>query len=334
MTLSSNADNFLTVTGIYGEKGQQGVLGIFHQRINIENGEITTISVSSSTKAMATRIVNWTKLKKVSFNYAGGATDQYGALDNFVLGGGTAVPVNAPPVANAGVDQTVVDSDGNGSQSVTVYGSGTDSDGWITTYVWTEGGVIISTAQNPVGNLTVGAHTLTLTVTDNGGAMASDTVLVTVNAAPVTGGAVTLTFEGVAVGTIAGGIYYDPAGFTFRDVGWLGPKDLEIFGVAEGYESNVLENYSWNRIIEMTKTNGGVFELVSFDYATGRWDGVSDAVVTATFENGATTTISVSSSTKAMATRTVNWTNLKKVTFDYAGGASDQYGAVDNVVTK
>lgn len=41
MTLSSNADNFLTVTGIYGEKGQQGVLGIFHQRINIENGEIT-----------------------------------------------------------------------------------------------------------------------------------------------------------------------------------------------------------------------------------------------------------------------------------------------------
>ena len=299
-----------------------------------DNGASTTITVTSSTKVMAIRTVNWTSLKKVTFNYSGGASDQYGALDNIVVGSGSAVPVNTPPVANAGADQTVVDSDGNGSQSATVYGSGTDIDGWITAYSWALNGTTISTTQNLTGNLVVGTHTLVLTVTDNIGATASDTVVVTIQPAPVSGGAVTLTFEGAPAGTIVNGIYYDPAGFTFSDIGWLGPKDLEVFGVAEGYESQVLENYSWSRSIEMTKTDGSLFDLTSFDYATGRWNGVADALVTATFENGDTTSVSVSSSTKTMATRTVIWTNLKKVTFNYAGGATDQYGAIDNVVAR
>ncbi|MFW6154549.1 MAG: right-handed parallel beta-helix repeat-containing protein, partial [Planctomycetota bacterium] len=45
---------------------------------------------------------------------------------------------NSPPVADAGDDQTVTDSDENGSEDVTLDGSGSyDPDGTIDSYVWT-----------------------------------------------------------------------------------------------------------------------------------------------------------------------------------------------------
>ncbi len=91
---------------------------------------------------------------------------------------------NVPPVANAGSDQTVTDSDDNGSESVTLNGSGsTDSDGSIVSYVWTENGTEIATGSTPSVNLSTGTHTLVLTVTDNEGVTASDEVNITVNAA-------------------------------------------------------------------------------------------------------------------------------------------------------
>ncbi len=40
MSLSSSDDNVFTVTGVYGEMGQRGILGIFYQRINLENGKV------------------------------------------------------------------------------------------------------------------------------------------------------------------------------------------------------------------------------------------------------------------------------------------------------
>src|SRR5207247_9656693 len=96
---------------------------------------------------------------------------------------GTPAPVNQPPVANAGPDQTVSDTDGNGTQSVTLNGSGSsDSDGTITSYVWKDGATQIAIGATPAVTLGVGAHTITLTVTDDEGATASDTVVVTVNA--------------------------------------------------------------------------------------------------------------------------------------------------------
>ena len=109
-------------------------------------------------------------------------------VDTFTLTHGA--PVNQSPVANAGVDQNVTDSDGNGSQSITLNGSGSsDPDGTISSYVWKEGTTQIATGANPAVTFAVGVHTLTLTVTDNLGATATDTVVVTVNAAggiPVT----------------------------------------------------------------------------------------------------------------------------------------------------
>ena len=89
----------------------------------------------------------------------------------------TAEPViNQLPSANAGTDKTV-----QVNQSITITGSGSDSDGNITNYEWTKGSVVLaSTASFAYTPTTVGIDTLILTVTDNSGATKSDTTVVTV----------------------------------------------------------------------------------------------------------------------------------------------------------
>ena len=99
------------------------------------------------------------------------------------LGLSTATVQNQAPTADAGADQTVTDTDDNGSESVTLDGSGsTDPGGSIVSYEWSEGGSQIATGVNPSVDLAAGSHTITLTVTDDGGATGTDTVDVTVNA--------------------------------------------------------------------------------------------------------------------------------------------------------
>ena len=89
---------------------------------------------------------------------------------------------NLAPVANAGPDQTVHDTDENGSEIVTLDGSASsDSDGTITSYVWTKSGTQIATGVSPSVTLSVGTHIVTLTVTDNDGATDTDNVTITVS---------------------------------------------------------------------------------------------------------------------------------------------------------
>ncbi len=96
-----------------------------------------------------------------------------------------APPPNLPPVAHAGVDQTITLP----TNSVTLNGSGTDPDGTIAKYSWARlsGSGTIATpasASTVVSSLSVGTSTYRLTVTDNSGATASDDVTISVNAAP------------------------------------------------------------------------------------------------------------------------------------------------------
>ena len=94
---------------------------------------------------------------------------------------------NQAPIANAGPDQTIIDSDGNGSEQITLDGFGsTDSDSTIQSYVWTESGNQIATGVNPTITLSVTVHTITLTVTDNNGLADTDTVDITVEEPDVT----------------------------------------------------------------------------------------------------------------------------------------------------
>ncbi|MDF7814857.1 malectin domain-containing carbohydrate-binding protein [Hymenobacter sp. YC55] len=94
---------------------------------------------------------------------------------------------NVPPVANAGPDKTVTLP----ANTTTLSGSGTDSDGNVITYAWTQvSGPNIATFSNAavaapsVGNLVAGAYVFSLIVKDNAGlASTADQVTVTVNSA-------------------------------------------------------------------------------------------------------------------------------------------------------
>ena len=92
-------------------------------------------------------------------------------------------PANEPPIAVAGADQSVTDTDNDGLGSVLLNGTGsTDPDGSIVSYEWSEGGSVIGTSSSQGAAFSVGIHTVTLTVTDDAGATATDTLQVIVEA--------------------------------------------------------------------------------------------------------------------------------------------------------
>ncbi|WP_223892522.1 PKD domain-containing protein, partial [Sulfurovum sp. TSL6] len=111
-----------------------------------------------------------------SFSVA--VTQQDAYFDNIIY----SVPTggNIPPTADAGADQSI-----QVNQSITITGSGTDSDGYITDYEWKKGTIVLATtASFSYTPDTVGTDTLTLTVTDNNGSTAIDSMNVTVTAVP------------------------------------------------------------------------------------------------------------------------------------------------------
>lgn len=120
-----------------------------------------------------------------------GAAEPFLFLNGSAFGGdgscdGGPAP-NLPPVADAGPDQVVSDTDGKAGETVRLDGRGSsDPDGTIASYVWTEdeSGTQIATGANPTVHLGDGTHTLTLSVTDDDGATTTDQVVVTVQAPP------------------------------------------------------------------------------------------------------------------------------------------------------
>ena len=95
---------------------------------------------------------------------------------------------NIPPTANAGTDQTITLP----TSTVSLSGSGTDTDGTISAYNWTKisgpsSGTITNanSAATTVTGLVQGVYQFQLKVTDNNGATGLDTVQITVNAANI-----------------------------------------------------------------------------------------------------------------------------------------------------
>ena len=83
---------------------------------------------------------------------------------------------NKAPTANAGADKTVTVN-----ETITLSGSGTDTDGTIVSYEWKKGSEVLGTdATLDYIPTVVGTDTLTLTVTDDDGAVGSDSVKVIV----------------------------------------------------------------------------------------------------------------------------------------------------------
>ena len=92
----------------------------------------------------------------------------------------TQLNINITPTADAGPDKTV-----EINKSIIITGSGQDSDGTISSHQWKKGAnVLANTPSFTYVPSAVGTDTLTLMVTDNDGATATDTMIVTVTKKP------------------------------------------------------------------------------------------------------------------------------------------------------
>jgi hypothetical protein len=131
-----------------------------------------------------------TNLQQGIYFFALTATDNLGATgkDTIMISVFSAPPAggNLPPVANAGNDQVITLP----VNTVTLAGSGSDADGSIIYWQWARisgpsSFTIVNSMQpqTAITNLVPGIYQFELTVTDNNGTTAKDTVQVTVNAA-------------------------------------------------------------------------------------------------------------------------------------------------------
>ena len=100
------------------------------------------------------------------------------------------IPKNLVPVADAGPSKTIT-LDPKNKDTVTLSGSGTDTDGKIVGYLWSQvSGPAATTIVNPgspstsVEGLIQGTYVFQLMVTDNEGATGVDTTTVIVSPAP------------------------------------------------------------------------------------------------------------------------------------------------------
>jgi dienelactone hydrolase len=134
-----------------------------------------------------------------------GASD----FDNMMVTVKGASTTNIAPVANAGPDKTT------SATSITLTGSGTDKDGKIVSYQWTQYGGATATLTNAnsatvtISGLKNGKYYFRLTVKDDKGASHYDNMMVTVsgvsttNTPPVANAGKDLTTSGTSI-TIAG----------------------------------------------------------------------------------------------------------------------------------
>ncbi|MBU1694716.1 MAG: DNRLRE domain-containing protein [Verrucomicrobia bacterium] len=95
------------------------------------------------------------------------------------------LPDSLPPTADAGTNQVLTDTDTNGWEWATLDGSASsDLDGWIASYHWSTGGVLLVTGVTAQVLLPLGTNEVTLTVTDDDALADTDTVQIVVRPAP------------------------------------------------------------------------------------------------------------------------------------------------------
>ena len=165
----------------------------------------------------------------------------------------------------------------------------------------------------------------------NGNNLSSDEIFVK---AVIQATTITIDFENLPLGIVGtedtyNNKYDDPQGFTFKDD--LN-EILHIYGTPDNYPSKVLHSNNWSRQIFVTRTNGGNFDLKSFQYGVDIWGDTVEATVTGTLVSGGTVSQIYTVSGDTMQTLNLNWENLSSVKIDFSTGADGNYGALDNFV--
>ncbi|HWV16820.1 MAG TPA: PKD domain-containing protein [Cellvibrio sp.] len=178
--------------------------------------------------------------------------------------------VNTPPVANAGADITVVQD-----QLITFNGAGSsDSDGTIVSYSWSNG----LTGKNPTATIsTVGTFTITLTVTDDKGATATDSVIVKVNAKPA---GVNVTFTCNNATTVSGQSVY-AVGSVAQLGSWATSKAIKL----SASSSSV-----WKGVINLPASTAVQWKCIKINGSAVVWEPGANTAFTTPATGTATTT--------------------------------------------
>ena len=143
------------------------------------SGSTSSLSGTTSSKLRAYNLVKGSYAFRLSVKDTKGASK----YDDVQVNVAETTTTNIIPVANAGADKTITLP----TTSIKLYGSGTDKDGSIVAYKWTQyyGAAATMTNANTqsvtLSNLKEGKYLFRLTVTDNKGATGYDNMSVVVN---------------------------------------------------------------------------------------------------------------------------------------------------------
>lgn len=143
------------------------------------SGGTASLSGTAGSKLRAYNLLAGTYVFRLTATDNDGAK-AYNDVKVTVYSGSTST-TNIAPIANAGSDKTT------SSSSITLYGSGTDKDGSIVSYKWTQYGGAAATLTNSatknvtISGLKAGKYYFRLTVKDDDGATDYDNMLVVVS---------------------------------------------------------------------------------------------------------------------------------------------------------
>jgi len=255
LTLPTNSTN------IFGSGSDLDGFISSYEWTQISGPSIATISGSNQATLTITNLIEGAYI----FNLL--VTDDDGAVNNdevtvIVL----SETANTPPIADAGSNKTIILPD----NTLTLNGSGSDSDGSIQSYSWVKFSGPQATLQNEssasliISDLIQGVYRLRLTVTDNEGDIGSDEVIVQV---------------------IPENINQSPMVNAGGDINLILPENsIEVNGSATDSDGTVV-SYSWS------KKSGGQVDLANTDtpklLASNMLEGIYEFTLSALDNEGA-----------------------------------------------